>query len=175
MSVQSTGGNSMNFFAIRTFLRIINHDERLMTAGMRSIIGFGFLIFGFVACEALPFLTDGKTAMATAASSPVVKKSKMHVNSSFEVFFVDAKGVQQSTQISTRGASYKINDQLLIRYVQGNPKRCMAEADFWYNSPTLLFVFVGVTILLFCIRDMIASYRDIGAKMRMQLGGSNTE
>jgi len=165
----------MNFLAIRKFLRIINHDERLMTAGMRSIIGFGFLIFGFVACQALPFLTDGRTTMATVASSPVVKKSRMHVNSSFEVFFVDAKGVQQSTSISTRGTSYKVNDQLLIRYVQGNPKRCMAEADFWYNSPTLLFVFVGVTILLFCIRDMIASYRDIGAKMRMQLGGSNTE
>lgn len=165
----------MNLLAITTFLRIINHDERLMTAGLRSVIGFGFLIFGFLACQALPFLTGGRTAMATVASSPVVKKSRMHVNSSFEVFFVDATGVQQIAQISTRGATYEINDQLLIRYVQSNPKRCTAEADFWHRLPTLFFFFVGVTILLFCMRDIIASYRDIGARMRMELDGSNTE
>ena len=154
----------MNLFAIKTFLRSINHDERLMTAGLRSVIGFGFLLGGFSACPALPFLTDGRTAMATVASSPVVKKSRMHLNSSFEVFFEDAKGVQQSTQISTRGASYKINDQLLIRYVQSDPKRCAVAGDLWHDLPVILFVFVGVMILLFCIRDIIASYRDIGAK-----------
>lgn len=164
----------MHRSTFRMLLRIINRDERLIIAVLRGVMGLGFLVCGFLQLRAIPYWVNGHTVLATVASSPVVKKSKMHSSSTFRVKFVDSQGVQQNSPIYTRKISYRLGEQLSIRYVRSDPARCTTEGDLWYELPKLLFVLAGTMFLAFCARDISESYLDMRAQMRRSIDAAST-